>query len=222
MAEFDYTGWVARAQAFMSGLGGLSYTEVRSAHVTAPATEADMQALERELGRTIPFSLRTFFTRAASGLDCGYTMQPEGQALDKLRDVLPDVSRIYGGPRLGPVTELADFSRAVREWADETWVAESPEERLIWDSALPFIRLDNGDYLALDLRAIETDPPVVYLNHDDESFLLSPDFVAFLSAWERLCYIGPEHWLLSEFAGAGGYLDPDSDRASQLRGLFVG
>ena len=66
----------------------------------------------------------------------------------------------------------------------------------------------NGDYLALDLRAIETDPPVVYLNHDDESFLLSPDFVAFLSAWERLCYIGPEHWLLSEFAGAGGYLDP--------------
>ena len=109
-----------------------------------------------------------------SGLDCGYTMQPEGQALDKLRDVLPDVSRIYGGPRLGPVTELADFSRAVREWADETWVAESPEERLIWDSALPFIRLDNGDYLALNLRAIETDPGVHYLNHDDESFLLSP------------------------------------------------
>lgn len=173
MAEFDYTGWVARAQAFMSGLGSLSYTEVRSAHVTAAATEADMQALERELGRTIPLSLRTFFTRGASSLDCGYTMQPEGQALDRLHDVLPDISRIYGGPRLGPVSELAEFSRAVREWAEETWVAESPEERLIWDSALPFIWLDNGDYLALGLRAVETDPPVVYLNHDDQSFTLS-------------------------------------------------
>jgi len=222
MAGFDYTGWVDRAQAFMSGLGSLSYAEVRSAHVTAPATEADMKALEGELGRTIPFSLRTFFTRGASGLDCGYTMQPEGQALDKLRDVLPDVSSIFGRPRLGPVSELANFSRAVREWADETWVAEFPEERLIWDSALPFIWLENGDYLALDLRATEIDPPVVYLSHDDESSLLSPDFVAFLSAWERLCYIGPEHWLLREFAGPNGYLDPESGRASQLRGLFFG
>ena len=149
-------------------------------------------------------------------------MQPEGQALDRLRDVLPDVSRIYGGVRLGPVSELAEFSHAVREWADETWVAERPEDRLVWDSALPFIRLVNGDYLALDLRAIETDPPVIFLSHDDESFLLSPDFVAFLSAWERLCYIGPEHWLLREFTGSNGYLDPESDRASQLRGLFVG
>jgi hypothetical protein len=222
MAEFDYTGWVDRAQAFMSDLGSLSYTEVRSAHVTAPATEADMQALEAELGRTIPFSLRTFFTRGASGLDCRYTVQPEGQVLDKLRGVLPDVSSIYGGARLGPVSELANFSRAVREWADETWVAEYPEDRLVWDSALPFIWLANGDYLALDLRAIETDPPVIYLSHDDESFLLSPDFVAFLSAWERLCYIGPEDWLLREFTGPNGYLDAESDRASQLRGLFVG
>ena len=141
-----------------------------------------MKALEGELGRTIPFSLRTFFTRGASGLDCGYTMQPEGQALDKLRDMLPDVSRIFGRPRLGPVSELANFSRAVREWADETWVAEFPEERLIWDSALPFIWLENGDYLALDSQRLRLTPLVVYLSHDDESFLLSPDFVAFLSA----------------------------------------
>ena len=222
MVDFDYAGWVARALAFASGLERLSHAEVRSAQVDPPAAESDIRAVERDLGRTIPAPLRTFFERGASGLDCGYALTPSGQDLDRLRGLLPDETRIFGGAQIGPVPELTDFSRAVREWAEETWVAESAAERFIWDSSLPFTRLDNGDYLALDLRTNETDPRVVYLNHDDESFLLAPDFAAFLVTWERLAYIGPEHWLLREFLGADGYLDSESDRASGLRALFAG
>jgi SMI1/KNR4 family protein SUKH-1 len=139
-----------------------------------------------------------------------------------LRSLLPDETRIFGGARIGPVSELPDFSRAAREWAEETWVAEFPADRLIWDSALPLTRLENGDYLAVDLRTNATDPPVLYLNHDDESFLLAKNFAAFLGAWEGLGYIGPEHWLLREFVGPDGYLDAESERASQLRALFAG
>jgi hypothetical protein len=221
VVEFDYPGWVARALAFTSGLGRLSHSDVRSTHQDPRAAEADIRAVERALGRTIPAPLRTFFAWGTSGLDCGYVLAPAGQDLDRLRGLLPDETRIFGGGRIGPVSELPDFSRAVREWAEETWVAESPAERFIWDSSFPFTRLDNGDYLALDLRTNDTDPPVVYLNHDDESFLLASDFAAFLGAWERLGYIGPEHWLLREFIGADGYLDPESDRASRLRALFA-
>ena len=126
--------------------------------VAPPATDADIRAVEHALGRTIPAPLRTFFARGASGLDCGYTMQPEGQALDRLRDVLPDVSRIYGGARLGPVSELADFSRAVREWADETWVAESPRSV---SSGIPLFPLSGSLTGTTWLRSPndQTDPP---------------------------------------------------------------
>ena len=42
----------------------------------------------------------------------------------------------------------------------------------------------------------------------------------FLRAWEGLCYLGPEHWLLLEFVGPDGYLDANSDHVARLRGLF--
>ena len=218
MAVFDYKDWVARARAFTAGVGDQPHGEVRSAFVAPPALESEVDSIERTLGRTIAPTLRAFFTRGASCVDCAYTLRP-GEALDAL---FPDMTRIYGGARISALSELLDNQRSVREWASDTWIAEDPAQRLTWETALPITLLDNGDYLALDLRLNESDPPVVYLNHDDESFTLAPDFANFLEVWERLCYIGPEHWLLGEFIGDDGHLDPDSDRASRLRRLFVG
>ena len=40
------------------------------------------------------------------------------------------------------------------------------------------------------------DPPVLYLNHDEDSSIIAPDLARFLLAWERLAYVGPDHWLL--------------------------
>jgi len=222
MAEFDYATWVARAQAFTGALGRLAGAEVRSTAVAPPVREAELAPVERTLGARLPASLRAFFTRGAAGLDCGYAFEPGGEALDRLQGLLPDEERIYGGARIGPVSELPDFSAGVHGWAEDTWIAEEPAQRIIWESALPFARLDNGDYLALDLRTGEADPPVVYLSHDDDSSSIAPNLVAFLDAWERLCYLGPEHWLLLEFTDAEGNLDPDSDRAARLRDLFAG
>ena len=98
-------------------------------------------------------------------------------------------------------------------------MADEDAQRVIWESSRPFLQLDNGDCLALDLRN-RTDPPVTYLNHDDESIAIAPSFDEFLRAWEGLCYLGPEHWLLCESRGADGYLDANSDRAGRLRALF--
>jgi hypothetical protein len=221
MAHVDYAGWAARAVAFTVGVGRLPGGEVRAAAAAAPAAEGDMKAVERALGVTIPASLRELFTRGSAGVECAYVLEPDGQALDRLRALLPEQTRIYGGARLGPASALRELSRSSREWAEETWVAEDPDQRIIWESALPFASLENGDYLALDLRDGAVEPPVVYLNHDDESVVLGATLGAFLDAWERLCYLGPEHWLLQPFIGTDGYLDPASDRAAQLRGLFT-
>lgn len=220
MADFDYAAWVARAHAFTESLVHLKGAAVYSSAVAPPMSAGDLAAVERALGPTLPSSLRAFFTRGAGSLDCRYVLEPDGRTLDQLRDLLPHEIRIYGGARLNPASDLPDLSRSVGAWADDTWVADAPDEKAIWECALPVAALDNGDYLALDLRAGERDPPVIYLNHDDDSAVIAPSLPAFLSAWERLCYLGPEHWLLLEFTDADGQLDPDSERAARLRQLF--
>jgi hypothetical protein len=152
-------------------------------------------------------------------MECRYVLEPAGDALVRLHSVLPDEPRIYGGPRIASLSELAVLSAGVTEWASGTWIAHDEAQRMIWESSRPFLQLDNGDYLAFDLRH-PTDPPVVYLNHDEESVTIARTFDEFLRAWEGLCYLGPEHWLLREFVGADGYLVANGDRAARLRALF--
>ena len=219
MAEFDLAGWVARARAFTLGLSNLPGAEVRSITVAAPLAEVDLRGLEDALGAILPASLRAFFFRGTSAMDCAYIFKPEGQALDQLRTLLPDESEIFGGAKMGPASDLADYSTAVREWARDTWIVDEPDQRIIWESALPFVALNNGDYLALGIQEDASDPPVVYLCHDDESLRLARNLPQFLAAWERLCYLGPEHWLLGPFIGESG-LDGESERAKGLRALL--
>src|SRR5688572_16957715 len=83
VAEFDFAGWVARARAFTLGLDRLPAAEVRSTTVAASFDESDLRALEGALGAILPASLRAFFNRGASAMDCAYTFKPEGQALDR-------------------------------------------------------------------------------------------------------------------------------------------
>ena len=220
VAQFDFADWVSRAQAFTIGLRRVPSATVRSATVSPPASESELRAIERALRRPLPTSLRAFFVQCTAALGCAYVFEPTGDALEQLRTVLPTESRIFGGARLGPAPEFGDYSSAVREWSTDTWIAEVPEQRAMWESAIPFLGLDNGDYLALDPRMDASDPPVAYLCHDDDAFLLAPNLRAFLLAWERLCYVGPEHWLLQPFIGEAGYLDAEGPIADGLRALL--
>lgn len=220
MPRFDYSAWITRAQAFIHNLAGAAEAKVHSSVAAPPASDEDVVAVERALGATLPSSLREFFTRGSAGLDYSYTFEPSNELLDRLREILPDQRRIYGGARVGPLSDLPDLSRSTSQWASETWIAEEDAQRAIWESARPFLLLDNGDYLALDIGSDQAEPPVVYLKHDDESVAIAPGLDEFLRAWEGLCYLGPEHWLLLEFVSRGGYLDANSDHAARLRGLF--
>ena len=215
-SPFDYAGWVERARRFVAELARVPGATVRSTTVEPPATTAQLAAVEQQLGLTLPESLREFFVSGSAALDCHYVVEPGDGVLD---DILPDESHIFGGARLGPLSELQEFSRSVAEWAAETWVAEAPDQHAIWTSALPFARMNNGDYLALALS--DPDPPVVYLNHDDDSSVIAPGLAAFLHAWERLAYLGPEHWQLLAFVDGRGQLDAESDRAARLRRLLT-
>src|SRR5262245_26033326 len=220
MAEFDYADWVAKARAFVERIAGLPGVEVRSRDVDPPLRSERVDRIAAELGLPIPDTLRGFITGGASRVDCTYRYQPAGASVDDLRAILPDRVRLYGGARLCAATDLPDHARSAAEWARETWVADDPGERVLWEAGLPFAALDDGDYLALDTRGGSPDPAVLYLSHDDASWVLTPSFTRFLAQWEQLCYIGPEHWLLQPFIGPDGTLDPRTETAGRLRARF--
>ncbi len=77
-----------------------------------------------------------------------------------------------------------------------------------------------GSYLGVRATG-KADPPVIYLAHDDESREIASSFTAFLTAWERLGYLGPEIWMLEPFLHpATGHLDADSESAQTFRRAF--
>jgi hypothetical protein len=222
MTEFDYAGWAARARRFVERIEGLPDVEVRSRDVEPPLAPEQVERIAAAIGRPIPDALRRFLTEGASRMDCAYAYEPDDAGLEELRSVLPDETRIYGGARLCAAAELPDYARSTADWARETWVADDPDQRVLWEGGLPFAALDNGDYLALDTRGGSPDPAVLYLCHDDASSLLARSFTEFLARWEQLCYLGPEHWLLDPFVGPDGTLDVQTERADRLRALFRG
>jgi hypothetical protein len=220
MTEFDYAGWVARAQAFVDRIAGIPGVEVRSRDVDPPLAPAQVDRIAAAVGRPIPEALRRFLADGAGRLDCAYGYEPVAGRLEALQTVLPDEISVYGGARLCAAAEMTDYARSTADWARETWVADDPDQRTLWEAGLPFAALDNGDFLALDTRAESPDPAVLYLCHDDSSAVLAPRFTEFLTRWEQLCYIGPEHWLLEPFLGPDGTLDAGTERAKRLRALF--
>ena len=121
---FDYAAWVERARRFVDGLARVPGAEVRSTVIAGPATSAQLAGVEKQLGRPLTHSLGEFFTTGSAHLDCQYVFG---------RD---DETRIFGGARLGPLSELPEFSRSAAEWAAETWVAGAPDQHAMWQRPL--------------------------------------------------------------------------------------
>jgi hypothetical protein len=63
------------------------------------------------------------------------------------------------------------------------------------------IALGKDDFIALEGKTSRDpdDPPVLYLSHGKEDVQLADSFTAFLTTWERLCYLGPEFRLSTAF-----------------------
>lgn len=223
---FDYSAWVRRAQQFVLALEGRPGFTVVSSVVSPPLERMRVDALARRLDQPVPGALRLFLQLGAAGLDCRYTFECDDDdeaAVDTARELFPFAYEIYGGACIGPAHELPGFAHSCAEQAKVFLTDHDSDKADEWEAALPVIAIGDGDYIALEGNTIKDpdDPPVLYLSNDGDDELLAESFTAFLTTWERLCYIGPEFPLLERLRDAGeGFLDPDSPEADQLRHLL--
>jgi hypothetical protein len=215
----DFGAWVRRARAFMDVTGSLPGMEIASRRVSRPLDRSRMEMLARSLRRPVVPVLARFLATGSGGLQCRYVFEPDG-AQSAALDELFGQSRIYGGPTLCIASELVEYSRSVKDWISDSWIAEDREQKEIWSHSFPFAALDNGDFLALDVTVEHDDPPVLYLDHEGPSVELSRSFSAFLATWEGLGYIGPEIWLLGPFVAEDGRLSAEVPAARRLREIF--
>lgn len=187
---------------------------------TPSASEDSIASVESSLGQPLPKALREFFLTGTAGLEMSYSWEPDEARREAVEELI-DGTTVSGGGIIR-LSDLPKHKEDARAWAEETWLAEEPDQQELWLKSLPFLHLDNGDYLALDLRQPADDPPVLYLSHDDESQTIASSFTSFLQAWERVCYLGPESWLLEPFIDPEtGLLDGGCENAKKLRQLLA-
>jgi hypothetical protein len=225
----NYRQWVADANQFVLGLEGRldGRLNINDRKTFEPPTSSELDRLRDAVGRKLPRPLLDFF-RQSGGIDCRYWWEPPPAQQPDLHAIFPWQTFIFGGPRqFCTVDAMIDNFQGCQDWAEGIAAggkASLEHEQFLWSHALPFAPIGNGDYLAFDLAADSDDPPVLYLDHDEErSARISRNFDSFLTAWSRLCYIGPEIWLLSFFfSGDLTFADLNANHplAPKLRRLF--
>ena len=219
--SFSYIAWVKAAEDFVSvhrkaGVAGFTV----ESDITPPLTAAKLVRMQKKLPKQLPSCVTDFVSSASAACRFRYTWDLDGIPSERIEATTLSENRIYGGAEFCVATSLAEWAGDCKEWATDTWIADNPEQQEIWLKSLPIAAIENGDYLAV--RTDEgANPSVIYLSHDGESRVIAPSFTGFLKTWERLCYLGPEIWMLENFIDSEtGLLSADTAEAQALRNLF--
>ncbi len=177
----DYAQWVQRLRGFILDRQKRSPPEHRakfSIEIAPPLDDDELADLAEALDCGLPPPLRQFLRTGAAAISFAYAGPLED---DETADTFC------------PADELADWRDECVAYARESWLTEPdwPLDRAFWRHALPLVHYPDGDGVALWVHDPEyPDPPVIYLKHEAESFLLARNFDEFLREWERLGYTG--------------------------------
>jgi len=182
-----------------------------------PAKERDIKVGEAELGAPLPASLREALLQLSGEIRVSWML---GWSLEESeQERLEDYERrviASGGLRLsiGDIVEVQGRKQALLAGRGARLYGAS------WRSALAFMKLDGGDYLAIDVER-GGDGPVVYLarGQDGDGVLLGASFGDFLERWSRLACVGPEYAATRHFLTERG-LDPACPNAVAFRALL--
>ncbi len=229
MADNGYEGWLKRARAYRQALLRLEVTCPPAAQSNA-ASEEQARGAELLLGFSLPASFRTALTGFAARFEFRWSLKRVPRKgwkalLKGTRNLAPWVEvpeqfdTVYSGHCLWNIDSLAALEKTRQVWVEKVFSdPEKPFDR-VWQNALLFAEIGNGDFLAVDRSA--SDGPVVYVCQewsDLHGVRLGSTFLDFIDRWSRIGFVGPEDWQLSCFVpSAEEGIAPDGDAAKQWR-----
>ena len=219
----DFAAWVNDARRFAESMETLEGVTRFELDVAPPLPPEEIEQLSPKWPTGIPKPLQEFWCNGSQHFHCRYVWNPPPTRLLRLKSVFPSNNYIYGGPRFESASEIYPSNSGVEPGDTDMQEEIGDDAYRLWCEASVIMHVGNGDLIALDQTADPVDPPVMYLSHDDESSaVISSSLADFLTSWARLCYIGPEIWLLEYWLDeSSGLIDTDRHLTSELRDLLL-
>lgn len=186
--------------------------------IEEPASIAEVEAVENAIERTLPLQIREFFMKYSKKCEFSAWLPDDFELPEEL-------DGIFSATFLISLEEFADAENARKDWIEECFTNEEDEYDAVWYHKLGFMNVQNGDVIAFDLKANETNPPVVYLSHDDgegHGYILGKDFDTY---FEQLLLIGAcggnEDWQILPFClDAQSGIVSDCENAKKYRKII--
>ena len=175
--------------------------------IDAPATETDLNVIEKELEKPLPLELRRFATKVSPRIAFHWNLPDNFKLPEPLRE-------IFAGGLDFDVSRIPEHQKGRAGWQAECFSNPNDPYDAVWHNKLAFHEVPNGDYLGFN-----SEGRVVYLSHDDgqgHGFIMASSFSDLLERWAPLGCPGPEDWQWLPFVSdaVSGIL-PDSENAKQ-------
>ncbi len=162
--------------------------------IDKPATIKEINAVESQIGLTIPNDLKELFLLSRH-VEFRY----------QFRETLSEeFSQNFSGDIYWNLNSLAEQSANFGEWIKASLDPKYNDQEIIdvtkkiWRDKLPLIHVPNGDIIAVGNNPSE----VIYFSHEGDNMhgkILSNSLWAFLDFYSRIGFAGSEDWQLEPF-----------------------
>ena len=181
--------------------------------IAKPATEAEVKAVEEQLGYTLPPHFREVLLEDTAHLDFYWSIY---EFLEKNEDFLPEgLVEIFRGQLLFGLDLLLDYEDDRKGWVKEVYSDYNNEYDRVWHNKMSFHQVGNGDYIAIELEPYNYGK-IVYLSHDgseNHGLYIADNFKEFLMNYAAIGCTGGEDWQWEPFYTEGKGIDPTCKNA---------
>jgi cell wall assembly regulator SMI1 len=186
-------------------------------HITKPATETQVEVVEKKLGLRLPESFRDILLNFSASVEFGWDLDDAVELPQELRG-------IFASECKWNLSEIVEIEEDRKGWVKECFPNPEDDYDKVWHNKLAFMTVGNGDLIAFDLQKYPDYTPVVYLSHDGgegHGYILGEDFKDFIDKWTRVGCTGPEDWQMIPFiADSVSGINPDSEHAIKWRDII--
>ncbi len=162
--------------------------------IDKPATVAEIDSVEKQIGKTIPEDLRKLFLFSRH-LEFSYQFD---------ETLSEEFSQNFSGDIYWNLNSLAEQCINFQEWIKASIDPEYNDREAIeiakklWQDKLPLMDVPNGDIIAIGNNPSE----ILYFSHEGDTMhgkILGDNLWNFLDFYSRIGFAGSEDWQLEPF-----------------------